>query len=87
MGEFLSSSTANLVILIAVLAGLIAVGVYAILKVRGLQAEEATTASGLLTNFRELHHEGDLSDEEYRTIKSVLSEQLQEEIKDSGEKG
>jgi uncharacterized membrane protein len=85
--EFFSQPTANLIILIAITAALIAVGVYLILKVRSWQEVEQPTASSLLTNFRELHHEGDLSDEEYRTIKSVLAEKLQEELKDNAEKG
>ncbi len=87
MAEFFSTPTANLIILVAMTAALIAVGVYVIMKVRGWEGAEEPTASSLLTNFRELHHEGDLSDEEYRTIKSVLAEQLQDEIKDNGEKG
>ena len=84
---FLNTPTANLIIGLALLAALIAVGVYLIKKVRGPEDEETPTASSLLTNFRELHAQGDLSDEEYRTIKSVLAEQLQDEINNHGEKG
>lgn len=87
MAEFLGSHTAQLVIGLAITAMLIAVGVYVIQKVRNGDGEETPTASSLLTNFRELHAEGDLSDEEYRTIKAVLSEQLQDELKDNHEKG
>lgn len=86
MADFLSTPAAQLVILVAMTAALIAVGVYVILKVRGGGPEELPSASSLLTNFRELHSEGDLSDEEYRTIKAVLSEQLQEELKDNRDK-
>jgi hypothetical protein len=32
-----------------------------------------------------LHSRGGLSDEEYRTIKAKLAEQLQDELKDNGE--
>jgi len=75
------------IILVAIMAALIAVGFYVIMKVRSWDQTDEPAASSLLTNFRELHHEGDLSDEEYRTIKSVLAEQLQDEIKDGGQTG
>lgn len=81
MADFWGGHTAQLIIGLAITAVLIAVGIYVILKVRDGEVVEAPTASSLLTNFRELHAEGDLSDEEYRTIKAVLSEQLQDELK------
>ncbi len=44
-------------------------------------------ASELLSNFRELHSQGKLDEQEYRTIKTLLAARLQNEIKDTGEKG
>ena len=38
-------------------------------------------------NVRELHSQGELSDEEFRTIKTNLATQLQDELNDNGEKG
>lgn len=66
---------------------LIAVAVYALGKFRGSAEEERLGASDLLSNFRELHSEGGLSDEEFRTIKTLLSEKLQRELRSKGEKG
>jgi uncharacterized membrane protein len=87
MGDFLGSNTAALVVLLAITAALVAVGVYVIIKVRGQNEEAVPSASDLLTNFRELHGQGELSDEEYRTIKAVLAEKLQDEIADGGQQG
>ena len=71
----------------AALALLIAVVVYAVGKFRGSAEQERLGASELLSKFREVHSEGGLSDEEFRTIKTLLSEKLQRELKKSGEKG
>ncbi len=83
MAEFLSSPVATVVFLLTVTAMLVAVGVYVIGKVRaGMKAPE-TKASEWLTQFRELHDQGELEDEEFRTIKSLLAERLQDELNDT----
>jgi len=41
----------------------------------------------MLTNFGQMREEGSLSEEEYRTIKARLSEQLQEELNVDDDKG
>jgi hypothetical protein len=38
-----------------------------------------------MTNFRELHAQGELSDEEYRTIKAVLAERFEQELNSTDE--
>jgi len=81
------SLATQVVLLIAATAALVAVGVYVVGKVRAGLREDDVPTSHLLTNFRELRARGELSDEEYRTIKAMLSARLQEEIKDSGEEG
>jgi hypothetical protein len=80
MADFLSSPAANIVVLVALTAASVAGGIYVIGKVRaGLRSEEPPT-SQWITKFRELHAKGVLSDEEYRTIKSVLAERFEEEL-------
>ena len=69
--------------LFAAIASLIAVGAYIASKYRGVDGNDRISANELLTNFRELHSRGELSDEEFRTIKSKLSVELQNELKDS----
>jgi len=83
MADFLSSPAASIVFLLTLTAVLIAIGVYVIGKVRASMQDETPRSSEWLSNFREMHDQGDLDDEEYRTIKSVLSERLQHEINDN----
>jgi uncharacterized membrane protein len=80
MADLLNSPAARIVILVALTAALVAGGIYVIGRVRaGLRREEPPT-SQWITKFRELHAKGVLSDEEYRTIKSVLAERFEEEL-------
>ncbi len=81
MVEFLTTPAASVVLLLAMTAALIAVGVYVIGKVRQDLTSDTAGASELLSNFRELHSQGGLSDEEYRTIKAMLAKPLDDELK------
>lgn len=81
MSEFLQSPTASIIFLLALTATLIAIGVYVIGKVRAGTREETIKSSEYLTNFQELHAQGELNDEEFRTIKAMLSARLQQELK------
>jgi uncharacterized membrane protein len=83
MQEFLTTPLARAVISVAVLLVLLAVGYYLVKSFRDRIDEDRQSSSELLTNFREMHHEGDISEAEFRTIKTVLGRQLQEELKDS----
>lgn len=80
MTEGFESSFPVLVIWLAILAILIAIGVYVIARVRSMAKGGDTTGNQWLTKFRDLHSEGGLSDEEYRTIKSVLAQRLQQQL-------
>lgn len=62
---------------------LVLVGTYVIQRVRAYRSEEDESTAGQMTNFRELHAQGVLSDEEYRTIKSKLSSRVRNEINDA----
>ncbi len=73
--------------LFAVIAMLIAVGWYVASKWRGTNGETTVTTNELLSNFREMHSKGELSDEEFRTIKSRLAKELQAELNDSDKPG
>lgn len=63
------------------------IGILLMRKLRATPAKQESTASELLSKFRELHSEGELSDAEYRTIKTQLAAQLQHELKGNIEKG
>jgi uncharacterized membrane protein len=76
-----------LILAVAVLAVLVAVAYYVIGKIRPKSVQKELSASEWLSKYRELHSRGKLTDEEYRTIKTKLAEQLQDELNDSGKDG
>jgi hypothetical protein len=76
-----------LVLWLAVLAGLVSVAVYVILKIRAKTLQNEPHTSELLSKFRDLHSQGELSDEEFRTIKTTLAAELQKEISDTAKTG
>ena len=85
--KLLEGTGPQLVLLVAALGVLIAIGLYVVGKVRALVRGKEGSTSDLLTNFRELHSKGELDDEEFRTIKSMLADRLQQELKDTGKEG
>lgn len=87
MKDFLLTTPAQLVIWTTVLLVLIIVGWYAVGRFRDNDDDDRLTANELLTNFKELHHQGDIDDAEYRTIKTVLGAKLQQELEDTESKG
>jgi hypothetical protein len=87
MERFWDAQPEGLVFWLAVLALWLAVAVYVIGKVRPKAVQNEPTASQWLTKYQELHGKGVLSDEEFRTIKSTLSKQLQDELNTNGDKG
>lgn len=82
-----SYTAAQAVLLFAAVVALIAVVLLVVTKWRGRAEDDQPTASELLTKFRELHAKGALSDDEFRTIKTKLSAQLKQELRDSEETG
>jgi hypothetical protein len=71
----------QLVVWGAVLAVLVAVAYFVVRKLRGLAAGNDDTPTELLTNFREMKLQGDISDKEFRTIKALLNEKQAPTIK------
>ena len=70
---------------IALVAVLGVVACYFITKLRPKAVQKEPKASQMLSKFRESHSKGVLTDEEFRTIKTTLATQLQDELKDNGE--
>ena len=83
MADFFPSLV-QAIFLIAVMVALTAGGIYAMKRFRGRVDEEEPVTSDMITNFREMHVRGELSDEEYRTIRTVLATNFQRESRDSG---
>ena len=72
---------------VTALAVLVAVGAYVLGKIRPKPIQKERQASQWLLKCRELHSRGELSDEEYRTIKTNLASQPQDGLRDNGEEG
>jgi hypothetical protein len=87
MLEFLQTREAQIVLWTLAGAAFCAIGVYLVKKFRDRAVQDQPQASELLTNFREMHSQGGLSDEEFRTIKAQLADRLQREINDNDERG
>ncbi len=85
--SWLQNPADRLVVYIAILAAAATIAIYVLRKLRGEIVQQEPPASELISKFREMHSRGKLSDEEFRTIKTTLAARLQEELKDSGEKG
>lgn len=85
--DFLNGREAQLAIAVAVGVGLCLLAAYVVGKMRGKYRESDSGPLDMLTNFRELHAQGGLSDEEYRNIKAKLAAQFQQQLKESEKKG
>ncbi len=79
--DFLNSTPTQVVLWLTVLAVLSLIGLYLVKRFRDDAGQARPTASELLTNFRELHHQGDISEVEFRQLKTVLGEDLREELR------
>jgi len=77
----------QLVLGVAALAILVTLGIYLAGKIRAAAVQKEPSANELLTKFREMHSQGVLSDEEFRTIKTTLTERLQTELRGKDETG
>jgi uncharacterized membrane protein len=85
--RFWDIAAPRIILGMAVVAILVTVAYYVIEKIRPKPIQKERRAHQMLSKFRELHSQGELSDEEFRTIKTTLASQLQEELKDNGEEG
>ena len=83
MSEFFQDSVVQLIIWVSIISVMVVVAVYVSLRIRAEPVQQEPIASEMLSKFRELRGQGDLSEEEFRTIKTTLAEQLQQELKDN----
>jgi len=87
MGDTETQTLVHAGLLFAVIAGLAALGIWIVARFRGSKGSDRPVASELLSKFRDLHEQGELSDKEFRNIKTLLAEKLQRELNDNAEKG
>ena len=82
MGQVSADTWMQLVLWGAVLLGLVVVATLIVQRLRQSSAHSGTTASDLLTDFQDMRQRGDLSDADYKKVKSVLGTRLQPRTKD-----
>jgi hypothetical protein len=70
-------------LLFAVMFALTALGIAFARRYRDRAAKGMAQSSAMMSKFRELHAEGGLSDEEFRTIKTKLAGELKAELKNT----
>jgi hypothetical protein len=85
MFDFLRGPHVQLIVSAAGLAVLVAVGYYVVAKVREGFSENRLGATDLMSSFRESYSQGELSDEEYRTIKATLAARLRQQLNPNGD--
>jgi len=64
-----------------------AIGIAVVRRYWGIAADDRRYHSEMMSNFRELHAEGGLSDEEFRTIKTKLASEQRAELNGNNDKG
>lgn len=87
MRDFLLTTHAQAVIWSTVLLIVIVTAVFIVGRLRDRMDDDRLEANELLTNFRDLHLQGDIEDSEFRDIKSVLGTQLKGELNDRDHQG
>lgn len=83
MGNLWQNAIFQAAVFLAIAAALTAAAYQWVRKLRDGAEQDQPPASELLTKFRELHARGSLSDEEFRTIKTKLAAQLEQNLSDS----
>jgi uncharacterized membrane protein len=86
MAELFRHPLSQAALWFAVILALLALAILLVRRWRGGAANDRPDASELLTKFRELHHRGGLSDDEYRTIKTKLATQIDPKLNDNDER-
>jgi hypothetical protein len=82
----LTQSLLQVVLWSAVALAVSALAIAAVRRWRGDANDGQPQANELLTKFRDVHLQGGLSDDEYRTIKTKLATQLDAELNDTKQK-
>jgi len=80
MSELFRHPLSQAALWFAVIFALLALTILVMRRWRGDSANDRLDSHQLLTKFRELHLQGGLSDDEYRTIKTKLATPIETEI-------
>lgn len=72
MWVWLSHPTVQAVLAVAILIAVVYAGIQAVMALRPTTSKADSSVDDLSRNFEEMRFEGDISDEELRSIKAVL---------------
>jgi uncharacterized membrane protein len=86
MRQMSAETLTQVMLWMSVLIGLVIVGVLIVQRFRGSATQKGSTPQELIANFEEMRSRGDITDADYRRIKSVLGDQLQSKLKDGKDK-
>jgi uncharacterized membrane protein len=73
--------------LLAAIMVLTSLAMYFVRRFRDRASDDQPGSYELLTNFREMHARGELTDVEYRTIKTRLAAEIQQKFKNASKEG
>jgi uncharacterized membrane protein len=79
MSGFLRDAAAELTLAFALCSLLTALGIYVIVRCKHMVYDQGTNTNEMMSTFHELHEQGELSDEEYKNIKTRLATRMQRE--------
>lgn len=82
MGQVTADTWMQLVLWGTVLLGLVVVATLIVQRLRRNSADSGNTASELMTDFRDMRDRGDLTDADYKKVKSILGTRLQPRTQD-----
>ena len=87
MLQFLNTPVGQSVIWTSILVLLAITAYYVVLKFRDRNADDRPGVGDLLANFREMQDQGAISETEFRTIKTKLGPDFQQQVSGRGDKG
>lgn len=87
VSEYFTPQFRELLLLLGALALLVVIASRVIMKIRPKPLQHEPVEDEMLSKCREMHSRGELSDAEFRTIKTTLNERLQNELRDDGQTG
>jgi len=83
MSDLFDHPVSQAILLLAAIFLITALGLAVVRKFRGSEVQDRPSRSEMMSKFRDLHSQGGLSDEEFRTIKTKLASELQAELNDN----
>jgi hypothetical protein len=86
MSGILNSAAADLLLAVAGCGLLAVVGTWLINRCKQMVYEQSSNSNEMMSTFSELHEQGELSDEEYKNIKTRLAAKMQLEARSTGVK-